>query len=88
MTDKLIIYPQENNTISILIPTGELPIDDVCLKDVPDGIPYILINKSDLPNDWIYRNAWDADFSNPDGYGIGSEKWMELKNNQKEENIL
>ena len=26
---KVIIYPQENNSIAIVTPTGELPIEDV-----------------------------------------------------------
>lgn len=72
--------------LSIIIPTGELPIEDVCLKDVPAGVPYKIIDVSDLPESRDYRNAWEADMTNPDGYGIGSEAWFALQQEKEVEN--
>lgn len=73
--DKIIIYPNEK-TISILLPAGELPLEEVGRKDVPAGVPYLIVQEADIPADRTFRNAWEADFSNPHGYGIGSEAWF------------
>lgn len=71
-----IIYPLENGGIAIIHPTGELPFEEVCRKDVPANTPYIIIDESNIPTDRMFRSAWEADFSNPDGYGIGSDAWF------------
>jgi len=74
-----IIYPQENGLVAVITPTGDLPLEEVCRKDVKAGRPYLIIDDSDVPEDWSFRNAWEADFSNPDGYGIGSDAWFAEK---------
>jgi hypothetical protein len=74
-----IIYQQLNGGVAVLIPTGELPIEDVCQKDVPAGTPYLIVEDDVLPSDRSFRNAWEADFSNPDGYGIGPDAWFAAK---------
>lgn len=71
--------------LCIVIPSGELPLEDVCLKDVPAGVPYKIIDVSDLPESREYRNAWEADMSNPDGYGIGAEAWFALQKEKEEQ---
>lgn len=73
--DKRIIYLNEEGGIGIITPTNELPLEEVARKDTPEGVPYIIINASDLPEDFSFRRAWEADFSNPDGYGIGQDAW-------------
>ena len=66
---KLAIY-QNDTTISVVTPAPEceLSFEEVCAKDVPTGAPYLVIDSSELP-DREFRSAWEADFSNPDGYG-------------------
>lgn len=83
--DKRIIYPTTDGGISVIIPAScGLTIEQIAQKDVPAGIPYRIINASDLPTDRSQRQAWEADFSNPDGHGIGQEAWFEANrpNNQ------
>jgi len=80
---ELIIYPNETGGITVVIPTGELPLEDVAQKDVPAGTPYIIINRDDMPGDLTFRDAWEADFSNPDGYGIGPEAYFAAKEVKK-----
>ena len=64
-----IIYPQETG-IAVIIPTGELSLEETALKDVPSGVKYKIINSSDLPQYREFRNAWEFDFSeNFDGVG-------------------
>lgn len=71
----LIIYPGET-TVAVLYPAGELPIEEVARKDVPAGVPYLIVQEADIPTDRTFRDAWEADFSNPHGYGIGAEAWF------------
>lgn len=70
-----ILYPTETG-VAVIIPTGELPIEDVAQKDVPAGLPFVFATAEDIPADRDFREAWEADFSNPDGYGIGAEAWF------------
>ena len=71
-----IIYPNSEGGISVLHPTGELPIEDVCQKDVPADVPYLIVSEDDIPSDRTFRNAWEADFSNPTGTSMGREAWF------------
>lgn len=68
---KRIIYPDNEVGICVIIPAPEcgMPIEQIALKDVPTGTPYKIIDTSDVPADRTFRAAWEADFSEPDGYG-------------------
>ena len=74
-----ILYPNSEGGISVIHPTGELPIEDVCQKDVPAGTPYLIVEDDVIPSDRTFRNAWEADFSNPNGTGIGADAWFAAK---------
>jgi hypothetical protein len=76
MISDRIIYPNPDGSISVVIPTGELPTADVALKDVPAGVPYLLVTTDDIPADRSFRAAWEADFTTPDGEGIGADAWF------------
>lgn len=71
-----IVYNNPDGTLCILVPTGELPIEEVAKKDVPAGIEYKIIDVSDIPTDRTFRDAWEFEMTNPDGvgadYGVGS----------------
>lgn len=70
ITDKRIIYPNESG-ISVLIPSPQWKgtIEELAAKDVPEGVPYLIVNESDVPENREQRILWDADFSTPDGVG-------------------
>ena len=74
-----ILFPNPEGGISVIIPTGELLIEDVCQKDVPAGTPYLIVEDDVIPSDRTFRDAWEADFSNPDGYGIGADAYFAAK---------
>ena len=74
-----ILYPNSEGGICVIHPTGELPIEDICQKDVPAGTPYLIVSEDDIPSDRTFRGAWEADFSNPDGHGIGADAWFAAK---------
>jgi hypothetical protein len=81
---QLVIFPNEFGRLSIITPiegTG-IPIEQIALKDVPPDRPFLIIDSSDLPEDGQYRDAWEADFSTPDGYGIGHAAWEQLNANR------
>lgn len=73
---KRIIYPIADG-LAVIHPTGELPVEEVARKDVPAGAPYLIIDAADIPADRTFRGAWEADFSEPHGEGIGAEAWFE-----------
>ena len=53
-----IVYTQGNGTIAVVIPTGESSIEDVILKDLPDGVEYEIVDADDIPSDRTFREAW------------------------------
>lgn len=75
---KVIIYPQKNGPIAIITPILDsgLTVEQIAKKDVPDGVPYLIIDESEVPSDFSFRDAWEADFSNPHGRGMGNERWF------------
>jgi hypothetical protein len=76
MTNQRIIHPTPDGGIAVVVPSGTLPIEDVALKDVPAGAPYLLATVDDIPADRTFRGAWEADFTTPDGEGIGADAWF------------
>ena len=53
-----IIFTNSNGGVSVCIPTGELPIEQVQAKDTPAGS--IIVNTSDLPNQHNdFFDAWE-----------------------------
>ncbi len=61
--NQLIIYKQDNGTVAIIHPTGELSIEEVAAKDVPAGVPYKIVNDDAVPNDRTFRNALKYDLT-------------------------
>jgi hypothetical protein len=59
---KVIIFTNDNGGVSVCIPTGELPIEQVQAKDTPAGS--IIVNISDLPNQHNdFFDAWELNGS-------------------------
>jgi hypothetical protein len=55
-----IIYKHESG-IAVIIPTGELSVEATARKDVPTGLPYKIVDVSEIPADRTWRQAWDID---------------------------
>ena len=55
-----IIYTNNEGGVSVIIPTGELSIDEVAAKDVPPGVAYEIVEDDAIPADRFFRNAWVA----------------------------
>lgn len=58
MTDQRIIYTTPDGGVVVVIPTGELPIDQVLAKDLPPGVTGLIVDAIDIPADRSFRNAW------------------------------
>jgi hypothetical protein len=86
---KLIIYQNTNGGVSILTPAPEcdLSIEEVARKDVPAGVPYQIVDETDIPTDREFRNAWEANII-PDGVGIGADAWFALQPKVEVENDI
>lgn len=81
--NKVIIFPNGSGGVAVMYPapkylesliTDEVNNEDTALnlvaqKDVPTGTPYRIVPLADIPADRTDREAWTADFSNPDGVG-------------------
>jgi len=52
---QVIIYTNDNGGVSVCIPTGELPVQEVLAKDCPAGA--IIVDDSELPTDNF--DAWE-----------------------------
>ena len=67
---KYIIYPDETE-ICIIVPSGELSVEETALKTVPTDVKYKIVDASDLPEDQDFRSAWEFDFTT-DFDGVGA----------------
>lgn len=79
-----IIYQNNDGGVSIIIPTPEAlatySIDDIAKKDVPAGVAYKIVDVADIPEDRIFRNAWEWDDTiEPDGVGSVFNTFEEIE---------
>ena len=59
-SDKRIIYTQDDGTVAIVIPADncELTVEQIQAKDVPIGKTSYIVDKSVVPTDRSFRDAW------------------------------
>jgi len=59
-SDKRIIYTQDDGTVAIIIPADncELTVEQIQSKDVPTGKTSYIVDKSAIPTDRSFRDAW------------------------------
>jgi hypothetical protein len=53
---QVIIFTNNNGGVSVCVPTGQLPIEQVLAKDCPEGA--IIVDSDTLPNNDFF-NAWE-----------------------------
>lgn len=75
-----IVYPLGDG-VAVIVPADcGLTTEQIAQKDVPAGVPFVIVDAADIPTDRTYRAAWRCDFSQPDGFGIGPEAWHAMQN--------
>jgi hypothetical protein len=57
--NQIIIYPTDEGGVAIVVPTGELPIEEVLAKDVPANSQAEIVDVSVIPSDRTFRGAWE-----------------------------
>ena len=69
--DQRIIYGNDTGGVSIIVPCDcGLTIEEIAAKDVPTGVPYKIVDVSDIPADRQWRNQWTVDEADlTDGVG-------------------
>lgn len=60
MSNQVIIFTNLNNKFSVCVPTGEIPIEEVQIKDIPVGVTSYIVPADSLPqNDTDFFDAWE-----------------------------
>ena len=54
-----IVYATPDGGVAVVIPSGELPIEQVLAKDVPAGVEAEIVEIADVPSDRTFRGAWE-----------------------------
>lgn len=56
-----IIYPTDDGGVAVIIPAPDcgLSIEEIAAKDVPEGVPFKIIDTEEVPTDRTFRNAWE-----------------------------
>tara|TARA_B000000532_G_scaffold2060_1_gene1634 strand:- start:457 stop:657 length:201 start_codon:yes stop_codon:yes gene_type:complete len=59
-SDKRIIYTKDDGSIAIITPADncDLTVEQIQAKDVPSGKTSYIVDKSVVPTDRSFRNAW------------------------------
>ena len=57
MDNKRIIYPTDEGGVAVIVPAPGATVEQ-CLKAVPAGKPYKIVDVADVPSDRLFRNAW------------------------------
>jgi|LakMenE01Jun11ns_1017448.scaffolds.fasta_scaffold9933443_2 hypothetical protein len=56
----VIIYTNAQGGVSVCVPTGDIPIEQVQAKDIPAGVQSFIVDGDTLPNDDNdFFNAWE-----------------------------
>ncbi len=51
-----IIYKTPDGGVAVIIPTDTI---EGCMKDIPEGVDYTIVDVADIPEDRTFRNAWE-----------------------------
>lgn len=63
MSDFRIIYPNDEGGVAVVVPAPGIN-QEQAMKAVPSGKQYLVVDKSQVPSDRTFREAWEADFTN------------------------
>jgi len=59
-SDTRFIYTDDDGNLIVVIPADECPLslDEIKVKDCPSDRPVYTVDKSVIPTDRSFRNAW------------------------------
>ena len=53
---KRIIYKTPEGGVAVIVPSSTI---EACMKDIPEGAEYAIVDTADIPVDRTFRNAWE-----------------------------
>ena len=56
---KKIIYKTNEGGVAVITPSNRVTIE-YCIKDVPSGVKYKIVDVTDILSDRSFRNAWEV----------------------------
>ena len=59
-SDKRILYTNDEGMLKVVIPMDECPltVEEIQAKDIPSGKTSYIVDKSIIPTDRSFRDAW------------------------------
>jgi hypothetical protein len=51
-----IIYKTPDGGVAVIIPADTI---EACMKDIPEGAEYAIVEDADIPSERLFRNAWE-----------------------------
>lgn len=72
MNPRIVFQPAQAPVAVIMPASCGLTLLEIGEKDVPEGLPFWVVDAADLPADRVYRSAWELDataMGAPVGYG-------------------
>jgi len=58
MTQRILITNDNGASIGVIVPASQHTAE-FCIKDVPVGSKYKIVEANDVPSDRTFRNAWE-----------------------------
>ena len=59
-----IIYKTPDGGVAVIIPADTI---EACMKDIPEGAEYAIVDAADIPADRTFRGAWTYSPSGSEG---------------------
>jgi len=75
MEERVIIHPNGSGGVCVVSPNYKcgISVEEIARKDVPEGVPYKIIDRSQVPED---LEGYSPSFDSHDGIGVGHKKWF------------
>jgi len=54
--NKRIIYKTPEGGVAVIIPADTI---EACMKDIPEGAEFAIVDTADIPEDRTFRAAWE-----------------------------
>jgi len=51
-----IIYKTTDGGVAVIVPADTI---EACMKDIPEGAEYAIVDTADVPSYRTFRNAWE-----------------------------
>jgi hypothetical protein len=83
-----IFFENDEGGIAVCCPSGELPVEVVAVRDLPNGTPYWIVDFNTIEQlqaafpDQDFFDAYELDkevLGEPHGYSLGYDEWAKLQ---------